>query len=91
MSKEINNNLIADILDQLHFSPVLVKFNTKTGKVRVMRCTRNLDLVPERLHDGINDFRLNGDSIIAVYDLQNSAWRSFRKDSVISYEVDYYD
>ena len=62
---------------------VHVLFTTKKGTKRLMDCSR-ASTVPS---EGRNEPKLNHPSIIAVYDHQNSAWRSFRKDSVINFEV----
>lgn len=69
---------------------VIVNFRTKSGKIRRMECTRNLDFIDPEDHYGINDFRLVGPLIIAVWDWEHSAWRSFRKDSVIDFRVGEY-
>ncbi len=85
---KINEHLIESLQNALESYPLVkVLFKTKMGKERMMFCTRYLSAIPEADHDGINDFRLNHESIIAVYDFQNSGWRSFRKDSVISFEA----
>lgn len=84
----INEALINSLENALETYPhVSVLFHTKTGKERLMHCSRLLSVVPEQDHDGRYDFKINHPSIIGVYDLQNSAWRSFRKDSVISFEA----
>lgn len=62
---------------------VEVVFTTKRGTIRAMDCSKN-NTVPL---EGRDEPKLIHPSIIAVYDYQNSAWRSFRKDSVISYKV----
>jgi hypothetical protein len=68
---------------------VEVTFKTKAGTVRKMQCTRMLSMIPESDsgYVGIGDTKLDNAASIAVYDYQNSAWRAFRKDSVISYNV----
>lgn len=63
--------------------PVSVSFFKKDGGVRQMKCTRDLELVPAEQHADMYDYRINGPDIIGVYDLEYSAWRSFRKDKVI--------
>jgi len=80
-----NQSLVESLESALEtFSSVDVTFTTKRGSERVMRCSR----VPKDVDmTGRDDPKLNHPSIIAVYDYQNSAWRSFRKDSVISFEV----
>lgn len=83
-NKPINEALIESLKTALEqFENVYVTFTTKMGKERVMHCSRK-DTMPS---DGRDDPKLNYHNIIAVYDHQNSAWRSFRKDSVISFEV----
>lgn len=64
---------------------VYITFLTKRNTEREMHCSRAISYVPQ---DGKDDPKLNHESIIAVYDYQNSAWRSFRKDSVLYYEAD---
>lgn len=64
---------------------VLVTFTTKVGTQRVMGCTRKMSAIPEENRECVDDGKLN--YVLYVYDFQNSAWRSFRKDSVTSFEV----
>jgi hypothetical protein len=68
---------------------VAVTFKTKAGTTRTMQCTRMLSMIPQSDsgYVGIGDPKLDNASSIAVYDYQNSAWRAFRHDSVLSYEV----
>lgn len=60
---------------------VEVVFKTKTGKIRTMNCTRNTNEL------GGDNPKLNGPSIIAVFDLLIKEWRAFRKDSIMSYKL----
>lgn len=83
----MQNSEIKILADLLEENEVAVYFVTKKGIDRAMNCTRDLQLVPEDQQDGIDDPKLNGDSIIAVYDFDNSDWRSFRKDAVFGYKV----
>ena len=84
--------IIADLLEALETNPLVsVEFTTKTGKIRIMECSRMLLYVPEHLQDGMFDTRLNGPDIVCVFDYNNCGWRAFRKDTVISFEiVDWY-
>ena len=79
--KQLNNLMSA--LD--HTDLVSVKFYTKKNKIRVMDCTRNLQSIPVEKQDGINTAKLQHHEVICVYDLLVGDWRSFRIDSVISY------
>lgn len=83
-----NKNLIPSLLNDLNDEDlVLVTFRTKAGYDRIMGCTKRLGAIPAESHDGRFDPKLNHESIICVYDFQNSDWRAFRKDSVISYTI----
>ena len=87
----MNNNqfqaaLIANLLTTLgDYQHVFVKFRTKLGDTRTMTCTRNLKHVPEYNWNGRFEPQLNHREIVCIYDYQNSGWRAFRKDSVISF------
>ena len=79
---ELVKNLLSTLETHQH---VFVKFQTKAGIPRTMTCTRNLKHVPECNWNGRFEPQLNKEKIVCIYDYQNSAWRAFRKDSVISF------
>ena len=73
---------IDDLMEQLNTNPnVEVVFKTKAGTIRTMNCTRATDI------PGGDSSKLNGPSIIAVFDLLIKEWRAFRKDSIMSYKL----
>jgi hypothetical protein len=75
---------IAKLKQILNHQDVFVKFTKKNGEERVMRCTRNIQMIPkDQLSKGIS---LVKHDVTAVYDMDNDGWRSFRNDSVISFE-----
>ena len=83
-----NPTLITELIVSLENNElVLVTFTTKTGTLRVMGCTRLLSAIPESEYEGRFDPQLNRKEIICVYDFQNSAWRAFRKDSVVEFRI----
>jgi hypothetical protein len=60
---------------------VNVTFDKKDGSERIMKCTLLESEIPtENQPKGTN--RAHSDESIAVFDLEKSAWRSFRFDSV---------
>ena len=71
--------------DLLSSNVCLVKFIKKNGEERVMKCTKNLDMIPEEKHPHSNISYTP--SKIRVFDLEKNAWSSFLVDSVISFEV----
>lgn len=83
----MKNKKLENLQAALQENVVHVWFTKKDGGTRLMKCTRNLDLVPEEQHEGIDDQRIIGEKIIGVYDFDNSAWRSFLKSAVTNWEV----
>ena len=62
-------------------------FFTKTnGEKRAMRCSLREDVLPESYskteQPKVKDFHKTNPDVLAVWDLQNNGWRSFRIDSV---------
>lgn len=62
---------------------VTVTFTKANGEERVMRCTLIESYIQEK---GKGVRKVNAD-VISVWDLDKNGWRSFRKDSVKTYEV----
>lgn len=74
-------NLMSDL--KLHTCEV--RFTKVNGEKRVMHCTLRSDLLPPatntaKLEEEHEKHRDTG--TLAVWDLQNNGWRSFRVDSV---------
>jgi len=62
-----------------------VHFTKKDGTTRVMRCTRNIELIPEEFHPkGESESTKN----ITAFDLDKNKWRSFIPENItrIDYE-----
>lgn len=66
-----------------------VVFKKTNGDIRVMRCTTNPESVPETSQSGSS--RKKNDDVFTVYDIEKSAWRSFRYSSLQSVEPDSLD
>lgn len=74
-----------EMFDMLANNVCRVVFTKKNGEERDMRCTRILDKIPP-------DMRPKGESeyseeALRVFDLTAQGWRSFRVDSVKSFEA----
>jgi hypothetical protein len=81
----LENNLKSDI--------VTVKFTKKNGEERVMKCTKCITKMQEvnpefTLSVSDKPKKLPNFDIIVVYDVEKLGWRSFRKDSVLSFETE---
>lgn len=65
----------------LRAGPVLVTFTKADGSERTMRCTLQEGVVVphEKKTDRVKE---TNDNIVPVWDLEKSAWRSFKFDSI---------
>jgi hypothetical protein len=72
-----------------------VKFVKKDGTERIMLCTTNTSLIPERAFKpeesvarieaaNAQEVKPKNPDVAVIWDLQKDAWRSFRYDSVTS-------
>ena len=68
----------------LHSNVVEVVFTKVNGEKRVMKCTLQESFLPEQKGD---TERKKNENVLAVYDIDSNDWRSFRFDSVISYNI----
>lgn len=70
----------------LHEGIVEVVFIKKDGTERKMKCTLKADLLPAQtdLEEAVQKKTPNP-AVLAVWDLENEGWRSFRYDSVIGF------
>jgi hypothetical protein len=71
---------------QLYQSVMNIKFTKTDGNIREMVCTllESLAIPHERKTD---KQKPENNDIVAVWDVEKHAWRSFRVDSIISAEV----
>lgn len=65
-----------------------VTFNKTDGFLREMYCTLMSDYMPtpEPLDESPKIPRKENDNVLAVWDIDNNGWRSFRVDSIINIE-----
>ena len=66
-----------------------VDFIKKDGTQRKLHCTLRADLLPPQtdLEEAVQNKAVNPD-VLAVWDLENEGWRSFRYDSVIGFTIE---
>jgi len=68
-----------------------VSFTKVDGQNRVMRCTLKPDLLPAKYIteeiEAEKKFHAENTDVIRAWDVQIGAWRSFRMDSVIYFQV----
>lgn len=70
---------------------IKVNFTKKDGTERVLTCTLNPSLIPQKVTESEvvegKPERAKSEDALAVYDTENQGWRSFRWDSVISVTI----
>jgi len=77
------------LLTSLRAGLCSVVFTKTNGDERVMTCTLSPDLIPVNSYPKNNEVKpvmLNSE-VLRVYDTESNGWRSFRWDSLISWEV----
>jgi len=63
---------------------MVVTFNKVNGEKRIMNCTLREDILPEVNSDST---RKKSDNVLSVWDVGVNDWRSFRYDSVTSFQI----
>jgi hypothetical protein len=66
---------------------VTVVFEKADGTLRKMRCTLQADILPPRVLQEDESSRAENLDRLAVWDIENGGWRSFRMDSIKSITV----
>ena len=84
----MNNNEKAKLLEALQKGQVTVTFKKiDTGEIRVMPCTLNVDILKDNGISSTINYSANEMEAFPVWSLDKDAWRSFRLDTVESWEV----
>lgn len=65
-----------------------ITFTKSDGTERVMKCTLREEYLPPQkdFKEYVSETKVN-DNVLAVWDIENNGWRSFRIDSVKSIKV----
>ena len=66
-----------------------IKFKKVDGSNRTMICSLKKQLLPESIQTGADNKQTKKENpdVLAVWDLENDAFRSFRVDSLLEYQV----
>lgn len=77
------------LVNLLHDGVVTVKFTKNNGDERIMKCTLSPDYLPivEESEETVKRTKAENPEVLAVWDLDKSAWRSFRYDSVLEVTI----
>ncbi len=80
----LRNLLMKELQELLRENIVTVKFKKVNGDERILNCTLKGEYIPESSSE---KQKKANDKIYSVWSIDDNGWRSFRKDSVISYAV----
>lgn len=79
-----------ELKSSLHRGVCKVTFTKANGETRVMHCTLNESILPPSVDEtGSTASRKENLDIIAVWDVEKGDWRSFRLDSVTSFNTEF--
>lgn len=70
------------LIDMLKSNEVTIKFTKVGGEERIMHCTLKDDAITPYEKKTDRPTKHRSDDVIAVWDLDNDGWRSFRLDSI---------
>ena len=87
----MNESQIELLGQVLRNEQVEVTFTKKNGEERIMNCTKSIPLMqkvnPEFTLSTSDKPKKKNEDVIVVYDTDKLGYRSFRKDSVISFQT----
>lgn len=79
-----------NLVEFLREGVVTVNFTKIDGAPRTMKCTTSEELIPVEPDLSSNSSKKKNEDVVVVWDLDKSAWRSFRFDSVNSFKYNEY-
>jgi hypothetical protein len=81
--------IIENVLSALNEGTARIRFTKTDGSVRELFGTRNPNLIPTEFQpkDSESSTRKVNESVVTVFDLESNGWRSFKKDSLLDFEV----
>lgn len=78
---------IESLKEILKESRVRVEFTKVDGTHRSMICTKNINSIPAASIPNGTGKKVN-DTVISVFDLEKTAWRSIRIDSIVNWHTE---
>lgn len=73
-----------ELLNDLHEMVCVVEFNKTNGEYRKMRCTLIPEFLPERVQTADVKPHTKPENVMAVWDTDKNAFRSFKLENVTS-------
>lgn len=74
------------LVSDLRAGERVINFTKRDGTVRRLRCTLQEGRIPPNTNASSTESKVPNPNTLVVWDVEKSAWRSFRKDSVLNVE-----
>jgi hypothetical protein len=87
-AKATKTRVYRDLRDALQHESVRVRFTKADGSKRIMNCTTDINAIPDEFLNVASDKPLRVDpKLYKVFDLDKQAWRSFREERIIDWNI----
>lgn len=80
---------VEKLVEMLKEGVFTVEFRKINGETRVMTCTLDKNVIPAPSKDPLTQTKVRkiSENTVVAWDVAKNDWRSFRKDSVISFKL----
>jgi len=87
LEKDIRKQIRTKMIEDLQTGTKVVTFTKVNGEQRVMTSTLDQNLIPQDNQESVaKSPKLVNEEVLPVWDVNAEGWRSFRIDSVVSFE-----
>ena len=89
LAEDVRKQIRTKMIEELQLGEKVVTFTKVNGEKRVMTCTLDASIIPVATkEDPLSQKKVRSvsDEVLPVWDVNAKGWRSFRIDSVVSFE-----
>ena len=89
LAEDVRKQIRTKMIEELQLGEKVVTFTKVNGEKRVMTCTLDASIIPVATkEDPLSQKKVRSvsDEVLPVWDVNANGWRSFRIDSVVSFE-----
>ena len=89
LAEDVRKQIRTEMIKELQTGTKVVTFTKVNGEQRVMTCTLDPSIIPVATkEDPLSQKKVRSvsDEVLPVWDVNANGWRSFRIDSVVSFE-----
>lgn len=87
LAENVRKQIRTEMIKELQAGTKVVTFTKVNGEQRVMTCTLDANLIPDPIEIKADKSpKPVNEEVLPVWDVNANGWRSFRIDSVVSFE-----